>query len=281
MSQISENSINELIIALKKSGFLSTKDLTDRFYSVRELYEHRLILFKIICQTYPHLAWKSKKHFDGSMFNDSFLTGIETPLGNASYHFKINRYNEFNVTERQFAPEYDRYTPDEALDRINSLPLLKNDYVETGYDLLNTYKNQINNVFLGKEKSIQLLNIVNELINLLKDMDFIKTANITDGNHTLRQLYRQKRELFKLICHNYVDLAWKSKCDLDGNITSEETFMAGLNTPLGPVCYVLNIERFNQFSIEELTRAPIKTNDIYQDVLKKLSSINIRQLKHK
>ena len=280
MANIFDETINELIKFLKKSGFLSTKELVDKYYSVQELYEHRLVLFKIICHTYPHLAWKAKRHFDGSMFNDSFLSGIVTPLGNASYHFKLDRFDEFKVTEIESAPKYDGYTSDEALDRINSLPLLGNDYIDTGNNLLGTYRDwQRSNIKIPEEKSQQLVNIINGLIGLLKEMDVIKTTDISDGNHTFRQLYKQKRELFKLICHNYVDLAWKSKYDAGGNIISEDTFIAGLNTPLGPVGYVLNDERFEQFNIESLSKAPINKKEIYYNVTKKLSSLNIRILR--
>jgi hypothetical protein len=79
---------NTLIKELKDEKILSAKEIADRYYTIRNCIDHRLVLFKIICHTYPKLAWKTKQHFDGGMFDDSFLVGITTPLGDATYHFK-------------------------------------------------------------------------------------------------------------------------------------------------------------------------------------------------
>lgn len=275
--------INALIKTLKSENILSTKDLADNYYTVRELYEHRLALFKIICHTYPDLAWKTRKHFDGSMFNDSFLAGITTPLGDASYHFKIDRYDEFDLTELEKGPLYDGYTPEDVINRLNSLPLINNSYIDTGKSVIYKAENDLTALLLNpvddinSQKMKRLAEIVNELIILLRDLDLIKTVDISDGNHKLKELYKQKRELFKMICHNYYDLAWKSKIDITGNIISEDTFMAGLNTPLGPVCYVLNDEHYNEFNIAALSRAPLSKDEIYVEVVKKISSIKIRK----
>ncbi len=82
-----EQILNLLILNLKKAGAISTKKLEDKYYEVWELYEHRLVLFNILCQIYYDLAWKSKQHSDGSMFNNDFIAGITTPYGEATYHF--------------------------------------------------------------------------------------------------------------------------------------------------------------------------------------------------
>jgi len=100
---------------------------SDGYHTFNELYHHRAILFSVICNTYPYFmyAWKSKKHHDGTMFDGMFIVGIDTPKGQATYHYDIDPYWElFNVKELEIAPVWDGHTPDEAIERINSLSKL-------------------------------------------------------------------------------------------------------------------------------------------------------------
>lgn len=101
----------------------NTDNISDGCHTFGELYRHRAGLFATICQLFPDKAWKSKKHEDGSMYDGMFIVGIETPLGQASYHcdldpyWKIFRY----VKEIEYAPHYDGYTDNDSLSRIMSL----------------------------------------------------------------------------------------------------------------------------------------------------------------
>ena len=282
MVNIEVQIINAIIRYLKEHKIINTKDLEDRFYSIRELYMHRMILFRIICYTYPELSFKTKQHFDGSMFNDSFLTWIETPLGNASYHFKSKFYNEFSLNEKEKGPVYDGCTPDDVIYRINSLPIIKINNIDNSNSTIINCENEIYNLLELEEKDILknkkiIIKVLNNFINLSRKMHLIKTIDINEGHHTLKELYKQKRELFKLICHNYSIIAWKSKYDINGIPISKETFIAGLNTPLGPVCYILNNEHYDEFKISALSRAPISKDDVHIDVIKKLNSIKIKK----
>ena len=81
------------------SNGLSTKDISDGYHTFGELYEHRRILFSIICHNNRELAWKSWKHSDGTMFDDSFIVGIETPEGQYTYHYNSEFWNKFDVKE--------------------------------------------------------------------------------------------------------------------------------------------------------------------------------------
>ncbi|NCC71035.1 hypothetical protein EOM09_05625 [bacterium] len=55
------------------------------------------------------------------MFNGDFIVGLNTPKGPASYHFKTEFWDLFDVKILENAPEYDGYTPDEALERFISI----------------------------------------------------------------------------------------------------------------------------------------------------------------
>lgn len=116
--------INNMIKENKQLRVISTKDIGDGYHTFDELYEQKIVLFSVICNSYPKLSWKSKKHFDEEndpMFNGCFIVGINTPKGVATYHFKLKYWNEFDIPELECAPKYDGYSSDEVLTRIKSL----------------------------------------------------------------------------------------------------------------------------------------------------------------
>lgn len=115
--------INDEILSLKKLG-VSVKNISDGNHTFADLYFQRMILISVICSFYPELSWKSRKHFDEEndpMFNECFIVGINTPQGVATYHFKIEYWDEFPIKELEHAPKYDGYTSEEVLSRVKSL----------------------------------------------------------------------------------------------------------------------------------------------------------------
>lgn len=99
-----------------------TGETSDGYHMFNELYHHRAVLFSVIVKAFPDRAWKSRKHHDGSMYDGMFIVGIETPDGQATYHYDIDPYwDMFKCKELEYAPEWDGHTPDEAIDRIGKL----------------------------------------------------------------------------------------------------------------------------------------------------------------
>lgn len=99
-----------------------TQDTSDGYHTFRELYHHRALLFSVVVRDHTDLAWKSKAHHDGTMYDGMFIVGIETPKGQATYHYDIEPYWEmFDCKEVERAPEWDGHTPDEAIARIATL----------------------------------------------------------------------------------------------------------------------------------------------------------------
>ena len=97
-------------------------DLSDGYHTFNELYHHRAILFSVICNMFPDKAWKSKLHDTGDMFEGMFIVGIETPEGQATYHYDINPYWDiFKVKELDRAPIWDGHTPEDAINRVSKL----------------------------------------------------------------------------------------------------------------------------------------------------------------
>lgn len=101
-----------------------TGDTSDGYHTFNELYHHRAILFSVICNFMSDKAWKAKKHHDGTMYDGMFIVGIDTPEGQATYHYDIDPYWDlFHIKELENAPKWDGHTPDEAIRRIGNLAL--------------------------------------------------------------------------------------------------------------------------------------------------------------
>lgn len=116
---IGEKSFIEIIN--KMIGRLEdTNPISDGSHTFEELYYHRMILFSVICNSNKELAWKSKLHDDGSMFDNYFIVGIETPQGNYTYHYEIKYWDNFKVKELEFAPTWDGHTAKD-INRLESL----------------------------------------------------------------------------------------------------------------------------------------------------------------
>ena len=106
-------------VVLPKTGI---GDLSDGYHTFNELYHHRAILFSVICNEHTDIAWKSKLHHDGTMYDGMFIVGINAPDGQATYHYDICPYwDMFQVKELDRAPEWDGHTPAQAIERIGNL----------------------------------------------------------------------------------------------------------------------------------------------------------------
>ena len=97
-------------------------ETSDGYHTFNELYHHRAVLFSVIVATFGERAWKSKLHSDGTMYDGMFIVGIETPDGQATYHYDIDPYWDlFRCAEIKRAPEWDGHTPNQAIERIGKL----------------------------------------------------------------------------------------------------------------------------------------------------------------
>jgi hypothetical protein len=101
---------------------------SDGYHTFNELYHHRAVLFSVIVKNFATRAWKSKLHADGTMYEGMFIVGIETPDGQATYHYDVEPYwDMFRCKEVDRAPEWDGHTPDQAIERIGKLVDCKTD----------------------------------------------------------------------------------------------------------------------------------------------------------
>ncbi len=122
MSSLEE--INNIIKISKLDKSFDVKNISDGHHTFKELYHHRIVLFCTLCNLFPDISWKSKKHFDEEndpMFDDSFIAGINTPEGIATYHIKLKYWDMFDIPEINNAPFYDKYNSSDVIERIYSL----------------------------------------------------------------------------------------------------------------------------------------------------------------
>ena len=99
-----------------------TGETSDGYHTFNELYHHRAVLFSVIVKAFPERAWKARQHHDGTMYSGMFIVGIDTPDGQASYHYDIDPYwDMFECRELERAPEWDGHTPTQAIERIGRL----------------------------------------------------------------------------------------------------------------------------------------------------------------
>lgn len=102
--------LNEIIDLLTYKG-----ELSDGSHTFDELYYHRMILFAVICNQNKDKAWKSMLHHDGTMYDDYFIVGIETPKGQFSYHYHVDHWFKFSVPTLNKAPEWDGHTASDVI----------------------------------------------------------------------------------------------------------------------------------------------------------------------
>lgn len=104
-------------------------DTSDGYHTFNELYHHRAVLFSVIVKVFSDKAWKSLRHHDGTMYDGMFIVGIDTPEGQATYHYDIDPYwDMFECRELECAPEWDGHTPAQAIERIRRLEPVRHGY---------------------------------------------------------------------------------------------------------------------------------------------------------
>ncbi len=103
-----------------------TGETSDGYHTFNELYEHRHILFLAVLKAHPNKAWRSKLHADGTMFDEWFIAGLDTPSGQATYHLPIRMWHLFaGIKELENAPQWDGHTSEDVLVRIRDLAYFK------------------------------------------------------------------------------------------------------------------------------------------------------------
>lgn len=123
------NKINLTPSDIKNGYYKIDGNTSDGYHTFDELYYHRMILFSVICNQNKNISWKSKLHSDGTMYDNYFICGIETPSGMYTYHYDLKYWNLFDVKELSNAPEWDGHKPEDII-RLLTLGNLVGNYNE-------------------------------------------------------------------------------------------------------------------------------------------------------
>lgn len=132
-SELIKNAIilNELITNLAGQGNLDTSMIADGYHTFNDLYEQRLYLTAALFNNHPALAYKTRRHADGSepFGGGWFYVEIKTPDGPYGYHYENQFWDLFDIPERDKARGWDGYTSKDVK-RLLSLNKLKYDSCE-------------------------------------------------------------------------------------------------------------------------------------------------------
>ena len=112
-----------VLSALNAPNAVQAGKLSDGYHSYNELYAHRMQLFAVVCKQNQAHAWKSKQHHDKPMYPGYFIVGVETPMGQFTYHYPMLHWGMFQVRELDKAPEWDGHTTDDVT-RLHSIPVI-------------------------------------------------------------------------------------------------------------------------------------------------------------
>ncbi|MGJ0636850.1 hypothetical protein [Xenorhabdus bovienii] len=116
-------------IIVENVGSESDKDMgevSDGYHTFNELYAHRVRLFSTLMHAHKESAWWSRTHSDGVIWDGWILAGIETLVGNITYHLPESEIQNLpEGTELDTGKEWDGHTADDVLERMLSLKLPK------------------------------------------------------------------------------------------------------------------------------------------------------------
>lgn len=118
-----KKNVSEYLIEQKleyPNDVFEVQKLSDGYHTFEELYFHRMYLFSIICNQNKQNSFKSRLHYDGTMYENYFIVWINTPKGEYSYHYHMDYWGMFDVKELDKAPPYDGHKPSD-LDRLTFL----------------------------------------------------------------------------------------------------------------------------------------------------------------
>lgn len=84
-----------------------TNKVSDGFHTFGELYDHRFALFSALSAALPKLAWKSRLHDDGTMWEGWFVCGVNLPSGQVRYHYSMSNWEKLHSKEIANSPAWD------------------------------------------------------------------------------------------------------------------------------------------------------------------------------
>ena len=105
-------------------------------------------------------------------------------------------------------------------------------------------------------------------------------GSVSDGYHTLEELYAHRCKLFMALMQAWPEYAWVSKLHDDGS-GIDGWFVAGMNLPTGPITYHLPMDMWplvDKLECPILELAPKFDGHTSRDVLDRLHAWIVRDV---
>jgi len=135
MSISTVDEINKMISELPED---QKELISDWYHSFKEVYDHRVVLFIALCNTLNNIdyllqdnddkivdskkPWKSKLHFDGTMWESWFIAGIGTDKWDMlTYHLPMSEWDNLNAQFLVHTPEWDWHKSDDVLLKLRDI----------------------------------------------------------------------------------------------------------------------------------------------------------------
>lgn len=96
-------------------------NVSDGYHTFNELYGHRNTLFSVLSSVFWQLSWKTRKDKDGNEIEGWFIAGIETPVGQVTYHLPDEYWHKISVVEIERNENFDGHDSFDVIERLPSL----------------------------------------------------------------------------------------------------------------------------------------------------------------
>lgn len=96
-------------------------EISDGYHTFNELYEHRCLLFVWLMNLNQAVAFKTRKHDDGSEFPGWFVGIIRTEYGEISYHLPNSMWDIILAPEIERHNTYDGSDAKAVIERLRKI----------------------------------------------------------------------------------------------------------------------------------------------------------------
>ena len=94
-------------------------EVSDGYHTFNELYEHRHSLFAVVLADWKKYSFKTRKTQDGREYVGWFIAGINSPIGQVTYHMPDIWWDQLHwVPEMESNELYDGHTSQDVLFRL-------------------------------------------------------------------------------------------------------------------------------------------------------------------
>ena len=113
-----------------------------------------------------------------------------------------------------------------------------------------------------------------DILELRKNNQSIE--DISDGHHTFGDYLDMRNHYFIALCNAYAQISWKSKkhFDEENDPMFDGDFIAGINTPSGPITQHLKMKFWDDLHVPEIEKAPRYDGYTEDDVKIRIKSLN-------